>query len=100
MPKRSQNLNDVRHDHEVTYVRLSAVAGPQNEANFHGSFTFVAVSRQAGLSWETGPLLVDTESGESALWQSGRSAIGGSRQTRHDPQGLGPRRLTGRTEEG
>ena len=47
MPKRSQNLNDVRHDQEVTYVRLAAIAGPQNEANFHGSFTFVGVLRQA-----------------------------------------------------
>ncbi len=55
MPKRSQNLNDVRHDHEVTYVRLVAVAGPQNEANFHDSFTFVAVLRQAAMSWATAP---------------------------------------------
>jgi len=26
-------------------LRLAAVAGPQNEANFHGSFTIVAALR-------------------------------------------------------
>jgi len=53
--KRSQNLNDVRCYEEVTCVRPAAVAGERNEANFHGSFTFVAVLRQAGVSWATGP---------------------------------------------
>ena len=55
MPKRSQNLNGVRHDQEVTYVRPVAAAAPRNEANFHDSFTFVAVFLQAGISLATGP---------------------------------------------
>src|SRR5271157_6503887 len=37
----------------------------------------------------------DTDIGQWALWQSGCSAIGDSRQTRHDRQGRNPRRLTG-----
>ncbi len=55
MSKRSQNINDIKYYEEATYVLLAAVAGEQNEANFHGSFTFVALLRQAGVSWATGP---------------------------------------------
>ncbi len=55
MSKRSQNLKDVRYYKEATCVRTAAVAGERNEANFHGSFTFVAFLRQAGVSWATGP---------------------------------------------
>ena len=48
MSKRSQNLKDVKYYEEATYVLLAAVAGEQNEANFHGSFTFVAGFWEAG----------------------------------------------------
>jgi len=48
--KQSQKLNDVRHYQKRTWVRPEAVAGPQNKADFHGFFTFVAVLRQVGLS--------------------------------------------------
>ena len=95
MSKRSQNINDVRYYEEVSCVRPAAVAWQRNEANFHVSFTFVAVLRQAG-----GLVRVDTESGESAPWQSELSVTGGSRQTRHDPQARSPRRLTGGPRRG
>src|SRR5208337_5102820 len=51
--------------------------------------------KKPGSGAHKGSSVSDTESGESAPWQSGRSVIGDSRQTRHDPQGRKPPCQTG-----
>jgi len=55
----------------------------------------IAISENAGSGAHKWSRVSDTENSKSAPWQSGRSAIGDSRQTRHDPQGRSPQRLTG-----